>query len=75
MVQNKFNAIDASFVNTETATSNNTANINANTSDISTLNTNVSRFKNKVGILNKTVESIHSNCRSKNFSTSISWSR
>ena len=38
MVQNKFNAIDTSFVNTETATSNNTANINANTTDISTLN-------------------------------------
>ena len=56
MVQNKFNAIDTSFVNTETATSNNTANINANTTDISTLNTNVSTIQNKVGILNKTTK-------------------
>ena len=59
MVQTKFNSIDASFVATENATATNTTNIANNTSNITSNISDIVDLKNKVNILNKTVETFN----------------
>ena len=59
MVQTKFNSIDASFTETENATATNTTNIANNTSNITSNISDIVDLKNKVNILNKTVETFN----------------
>ena len=59
MVQTKFNSIDASFTATENATATNTTNIANNTSNITSNISDIVDLKNKVNILNKTVETFN----------------